>query len=50
MRLRLLIEEFGPELIYTKGKHNIVADTLSRLVLLLAPTIELQLFEYFNFD
>jgi hypothetical protein len=27
-----------------------VADTLSRLVLLLAPTIELQLFEYFNFD
>jgi hypothetical protein len=23
---RLLIEEFGPELIFTKGEHNIAAD------------------------
>jgi hypothetical protein len=31
MRWRLIIEEFGPELKYIKGEHNIVADTLSRL-------------------
>ena len=31
MRWRLLIEEFGPELRYIKGEHNIVADVLSRL-------------------
>ncbi len=31
MQWQLIIEEFGPELIYIKGKHNIVADALSRL-------------------
>ena len=31
MRWRLLIEEFGPELVYLQGKKNIVADALSRL-------------------
>ena len=31
MRWRLLIEEFGPELVYIKGEHNVVADALSRL-------------------
>ena len=31
MRWRLVIEEFGPELNYIKGEHNIVADSLSRL-------------------
>ena len=31
MRWRLVIEEFGPELRYIKGTHNIVADALSRL-------------------
>lgn len=31
MRWRLLIEEYGPELRYVKGEHNIVADALSRL-------------------
>jgi hypothetical protein len=31
MRWRLLIEEYGPELHYVKGEHNIVADALSRL-------------------
>ena len=31
MRWRLLIEEFGPKLLYIKGEHNVVADTLSRL-------------------
>jgi hypothetical protein len=31
MRWCLVLEEFGPELIYIKGKHNIVADALSPL-------------------
>ena len=31
MRWRLLIEEFGPQLTYIKGAHNVVADALSRL-------------------
>ena len=31
MRWRLVIEEYGPELIYLKGERNIVADALSRL-------------------
>ena len=31
MRWRLTLEEFGPELRYIKGEHNIVADALSRL-------------------
>ena len=31
MRWRLLIEEFGPELIHLPGERNIVADALSRL-------------------
>ena len=33
MRWRLLIEEFGPELIYIKGANNIVADALSRMAM-----------------
>jgi hypothetical protein len=28
MQWQLIIEEFGPELIYIKGKHNIIADEL----------------------
>ena len=31
IRWRLILEEFGPELIYIKGEHNLVADALSRL-------------------
>jgi RNase H-like domain found in reverse transcriptase/Reverse transcriptase (RNA-dependent DNA polymerase)/Integrase zinc binding domain len=31
MRWRLILEEFGPELLYIKGERNIVADALSRL-------------------
>ena len=31
MRWRLIIEEFGPELKYIKGKNNVVSDALSRL-------------------
>jgi hypothetical protein len=31
MRWYLLIEEFGPEFRHIKGKHNLIADALSRL-------------------
>ena len=31
MRWRLLLEEFGPKLVYIKGQENIVADALSRM-------------------
>ena len=31
MRWRLIIEEYGPELCYIKGTHNVTADALSRL-------------------
>jgi hypothetical protein len=31
MRWRLVLEEYGPELLYIKGEDNIVADALSRL-------------------
>ena len=31
MKWQLLIEKFGPELVYLQGKKNIVADALSRL-------------------
>ncbi len=31
MRWRLILEEYGPELKYIKGEHNIITDTLSRL-------------------
>ncbi len=29
---RLLLEEYGPETVYVKGIHNIVADVISRLL------------------
>ena len=31
MRWRLIIEEYGPELVYVKGLENVAADALSRL-------------------
>ena len=31
MRWRILIEEFGPEIVYIKGTENTIADSLSRL-------------------
>jgi len=30
-RWRLLLEEYAPEIVYIKGIHNTVADTISRL-------------------
>jgi hypothetical protein len=33
MRWLLLIEKFGPEFRHIKGKHNLIADALSRLAL-----------------
>ena len=32
-RWRLILEEYGPEIIYIKGIHNTVADAISRLEL-----------------
>ena len=34
MRWRLILEEYGPELLYIKGEDNIVADALSRMDLI----------------
>ena len=31
MRWKLLLEEFGPEIVYIKGPKNVVTDALSRL-------------------
>ena len=31
MRWHLILEEYGPELLYVKGNKNLVADALSRL-------------------
>ncbi len=28
---RLLLEEYGPEIVYIKGIHNTIADAISRL-------------------
>ena len=37
MRWRLILEEFGLDLQYTKGETNIVADALSRLPIIESP-------------
>ena len=51
MRWRLLIEEFGPELVYIKGESNVVADALSRLDLNdKSTTQEAHLHEFFGAD
>jgi hypothetical protein len=31
VRWRLLLEEYGPKIVYIKGIHNTVADAISRL-------------------
>ena len=31
MRWRLILEEFGPEIKYIKGEHNVLSDSLSCL-------------------
>ena len=31
MRWRLILEEFGPDIVHIKGKENVVADAISRL-------------------
>ncbi len=41
MRWRLIIEEFGPELIYVQGQKNIIADSLSRLAIAESATQEI---------
>ena len=45
-----LIEDFGPELVYIKGEHNLVANALSRLDLIDKPTTEAQFHEIFTLD
>ena len=37
-RWRLILEEYGPEIVYIKGIHNTVADAISRLDFVPAPT------------
>jgi hypothetical protein len=37
-RWRLILEEYGPEILYIKGIHNTVADAISRLDFVPAPT------------
>ena len=52
MRWRLILEEYGPELIYIKGENNVVADALSRLNLqptTLPATLE-TMAEHFGLD
>jgi hypothetical protein len=39
LRWRMVLEEYGPELIYIKGPDNVVADALSRLDLLPDPPV-----------
>ena len=51
MRWRLILEEFGPELIYIKGENNIVADALSRLDIQPTRVLdEIQLAELYGLD
>jgi hypothetical protein len=41
MRWRLILEEYSPELVYTPGNTNIVADALSRLeIAAIQPTLD----------
>ena len=42
MRWRLILEEYGPKLVYIKGEHNIVADALSRLDMTSEPIPQLK--------
>ena len=53
MRWRLILEEYGPELIYLNGENNVVADALSRLNLLtnntLSPDLD-KMAEHFGLD
>lgn len=42
LRWRMVLEEYGPELIYIKGPDNVVADALSRLELIPETTPENQ--------
>ena len=37
-RWRLILEEYGPEIVYIKGIHNTMADAISRLDFVPAPT------------
>ena len=46
MRWRLILEEFGPELIYIQGDKNIVADALSRLEIAEKEPLKADLFTY----
>ena len=46
LRWRLILEEFGPEIVYIKGIDNIVADAISRLEYTLPTKEEVKDLEY----
>ena len=53
MHWHLILEEYGPEVTYVKGEHNVVADALSRLNLLPNKPIQAnldQMAEHFGLD
>ena len=50
MRWRLILEEYGPELVYVRGETNVVADALSRLGKDEKPFTEANFAEYFGGD
>jgi hypothetical protein len=45
LRWKLIIKEYGPNLIYVKGHKNIIADALSRLPIFEVPMDESHFFQ-----
>ena len=41
IRWRMILEEYGPEVVHVKGVHNVVADAMSRLDIQTKPEDEI---------